>query len=407
MPFHAFVTTWLGSWLGQRGVWQSWKELLISLMAIAFIQLCWKYPTYRQIWQTGWVKTISGFTIIGLLVSLFALMRHDVGLTPLAYGLKIDLEYWIVALMALAVATKQILHRAIAITLVAGAVVSGFVVLQAYVLPADWLTMFGYGSGSIPPYLYLTATSDTLRFAGTLGGPNQLGTYLVIVIALTLTQLVRRPWLVGTLGLNVVALWHSYSRSAWLAATATLPILWIHIPHRHRRLAAFGGIACLLLATIITMAQLNKYPALQESLLHSPASHHQNPASSDSLRLTSIVDGLEAVAGSPLGHGFGSAGPATFQASQPFIIENQFLQIAYETGWLGLVAFGAGLGFLIWSLWVGPCQPVGKAIALALAAISFAGLMLPTFSDSTTTLIAFILAGLAIGEDTYVKTARL
>ena len=402
MPFHAFFTTWLGSVVGYRGLWQSWKELLIAMMVGCLVWLMWKVPAYRSIWQEPWVKAASFFAGIAVVVSFVAIFNQTSTFWPVVYGLKIDLEFWVIAVLALSVSSSKLITKAISVTLTAGLVVSIFVVLQAYVLPPDWLTQFGYGPTTIPPFLYLTATSDTLRFAGTLGGPNQLGTYLVIIIALSIIQIVRHPLIIGGLGLNFLALWNSYSRSAWLAALVTLPLIWLHIAHRHRRLAALGGAAFILAAMIATTVLINKYPALQESILHSTAAHHQNAASSDSLRLTSIQEGAQAVLTSPLGHGLGSAGPATFQLAEPLIIENQFLQIGYETGWLGLGAFGIALSLLIMSAWRSRQQPFGIAMAVAVTAIALAGFMLPTLTDSSTALIAFSLAGLASGNKPHV-----
>lgn len=407
MPFHAFLTTWLGATFGYRALWQSWKEIVIASMALAWLWLVWRHPErFSHIAKQHWFQAVVAFGVCGLVASLLALSKHDLALTPFLYGLKTDTEFLVVAALAYSVATSSFIHRAVKLTLGAGIIVSLFVLLQAYILPPDWLASFGYNQDTIPPYLKLTATSDTLRFAGTLGGPNQLGTYLVIIIALTLTSLVQFPILAIGLILNLCALWQSYSRSAWLGALATMPLLWLHIPHRHRRLALLGGGVGVLLVAAVTIMQLNKYPALQESILHSTATHHSNPASSDSLRLVSIKEGLKAVMSSPLGHGFGSAGPATFQNSQPFIIENQFLQLAYETGWIGLASFLLVIAWLVKEAWHSRSWQTGRAMALAVTAIALAGLTLPTFTDSTTAIIAFALLGLTAG-DKRVETKSL
>lgn len=53
----------------------------------------------------------------------------------------------------------------------------------------------------------------------------------------------------------------------------------------------------------------------------------------------SLIQGTELMLSQPLGAGMGSTGSASLMTEKPIIIENQYLFIAHELGWLGIVLF--------------------------------------------------------------------
>ncbi|HEY6736208.1 MAG TPA: O-antigen ligase family protein [Candidatus Saccharimonadia bacterium] len=399
MPFHAFLTTWLGTTLGHRAAVQSWKEVLLIGLALVGAGLAWHDPAYRRRWRAPWVYLAAGLAACAVLVTLVALSRQAVTPSQALLGAKIDLEFLVAGLLTTLVAGQRFSRWLIWTTIGAGVAVSVFVLMQVYVWPVNFLSQFGYGPTTILPFQYVDA-AKTLRYAGTLGGPNQLGAYLIIPLSLTAaltTSRRRRWWLLGT-PLMLFALYYSFSRSAWVGALASLALLLIWLVPRRWRWPVTGSLLGLLGAgAAVIWQQLASHPQLQHQLLHTTLEQRANPSTSSAEHVASLLDGLSTVARHPLGQGLGSAGPATIRTGQSYVIENQFLQVGAEAGWLGLGLFVLLLGWLVRQLRHSALQPWGTALAAALVGISVGGLFIPTWDDSTTALVAFTLAGSLAG----------
>jgi O-antigen ligase len=410
MPFHAFLSVWLGTITGHQAIIQSWKEVLIVILASLTAVLVWREPKRLAALRQPWVLAGAAFAAIALLVTIGALVTHGLSLTVAIFGIKTDLEFILAAIIATLVSTPAFAKRAVGATILAGLAVTAFALAQSYLLPPDFLAHFGYGPTTILPYLHLSATSDTPRFGGTLGGPNQLGAYFIIVASFTFTiSLAMRWWrMLLALPAIIMASFHTYSRSAWIGLVVALAIIGIGAAARRIRIiVALGVVAIILAGTGLTMALISSHPALQQSILHASAATHDDTMSSDSLHAASLSDAVRAIDHAPLGHGLGSAGPATFRTSSPNIIENQFLQISYETGWLGIIAFLATLGLLIRQLLraKGIFRLASLAAAASLIGISVAGFFIPTFADSTTALVSWTMAGI-LASLTGAKTTQ-
>ena len=396
MPFHAFLSVWLGQLTGQQTLIQAWKEVLLLVLAGLTSIEVWRHRELLERLRQPWVWALAGFTAVALFVTLIT--RPP--LATAAFGIKTDLEFLLAALIALLVATPNFVRRLIQIVLIGGAAVCSFGLLQAFVLPVDFLTRFGYGPDTIQPFLQIAAGSDALRFGATLGGPNQLGTYLILIITLSLWQ-ARKPgqhrwWLVLS-SASFVVLFNTHSRSAWIgaivAATATLVAA---TPARYRRRVGLGMAAAAVAGLLGLSVFVSTSPAAQYYVLHSRADQHDEQTGSDSQRLASIMAGARAAMEHPLGHGLGTAGPATLRADPDSenVIENYYLQIAYEAGVVGGLLFVVLLGLLIHRLsrHSGPNRH-GQPVAAALVGLSVVALALPAWTDSTTSLILMTVAG--------------
>jgi hypothetical protein len=137
---------------------------------------------------------------------------------------------------------------------------------------------------------------------------------------------------------------------------------------------------------------------LQYYLLHSSAKFHDQRGS-DFQHLTSLQSGTSAVSAQPWGHGLGTAGPTVFHTGSGQIIENYYLQLGYEAGLLGMLLFMSGIILVCWYLVRRPTpQPLGVALAGAVIGISVNALVLPAWTDSTTSLVCWILVGAALGS---------
>src|SRR5437879_949183 len=73
--------------------------------------------------------------------------------------------------------------------------------LQAFVLPLDFLRHFGYSSATIFPYETINHNSQYIRVMSTLRGANPLGAYLILPISglLVLMTVGKRSWRRGLL----------------------------------------------------------------------------------------------------------------------------------------------------------------------------------------------------------------
>src|SRR5437899_2431352 len=69
MPFHAFLTVWLGSIIGHRAIIQSWKELLLILMCGAAIAMIVRRPQLLDRLRRPSVLALAGFMAVALAVT--------------------------------------------------------------------------------------------------------------------------------------------------------------------------------------------------------------------------------------------------------------------------------------------------------------------------------------------------
>jgi hypothetical protein len=397
MPFHAFLSVWLGSLTGQGMIIQAWKEVLILILAGLSVRLVWREPDRLRRLQKPWIYAIGIFAAIAVLVTL----ATQPPLTLIAFGLKTDLEFLVCAVIAVLVATPELVRRAIQVVLITGAIVGGFAALETTVLPRDFLTNFGYGPNTVDPYL-LVSGSEVARFPSTLGGPNQLGTFMILPLCLSLTLLLRKPKLryvaAGVFGLCLVGLFVSYSRGAWIGAfIALLGTIYLAVEARSRQWFRIGLGIGVIISLLAIPPLVMRSPTLQYYLLHSSLETYDHSNRSDSERAESLADGLAANLEQPLGHGLGTAGPATFHIKAPNIIENQYLQIGYEAGLLGLAAFLAIVMLLAHTIFR-QNHLFAPAVACTLIGISLTALVLPVWTDSTTAIVAWTLAGLMAGR---------
>ncbi|HSX02481.1 MAG TPA: hypothetical protein VLI05_04175 [Candidatus Saccharimonadia bacterium] len=396
MPFHAFLTVWLGSLVGHRAILQGWKEALLVLLAGLAVALVVQQPAYLKRLHRPAIWAVMAMVALGLLVT--GITRPS--LATVLFGAKSDYEYLWAFVLAIMVATPAFLRRALSIILATAAVVISFGLLQVLVLPADFLTHFGYGPATIQPYLVLDPAVSSLRFASTLGGPNQLGTYLIIPLSLALAVgwQQRRWWLWLMLPTGGLVLIHTYSRSAWLGAAMALMLAALALIPPRRRAYGLLGLGALTATAGVGVAWLIQQGGrLQYYLLHSSLVFH-NQRGSDFQHLASLRTGLQQLATAPFGHGVGTAGPGVFYTGVGTIIEDYYLQLGYETGALGLIGFVALIVIAARELWrQAVANPVAAGLWGALIGISANALVLPVWTDSTTALVFWIATGAVIG----------
>ena len=401
---HAPLSVWLGTVFPDASLLiKSWKELLM----LALVPLAVIIVTRRQLWRellSDWIfRAVSIYTALHLVLT--AVMYQ--GTTATAAGLAIDLRYilffgLVYVLIRTAPRYRSLLLKVAAI---GAAIVVGFAALQVF-LPRDILASIGYGPDTIAPYLTVDKNPDYVRVNSTLRGPNPLGAYAGMMLALLAALVIAkgrkfvRKYAVALeifTVCSVVALWISYSRSALVAAVMGVAIVCGATIMRRlsrRSWIVLSAVACALAGGLI---------AGQNSSFVSNVLLHENPdggsaISSNDDHVSSLQTGTDRLLRQPFGAGVGSTGSASLHGDSPIIIENQYLFIAHETGWLGLLLFVALFGLVMARLWQRRTDWLALGVFASGIGLALIGLLLPVWVDDTVAIVWWGLAAMAIAR---------
>jgi hypothetical protein len=411
---HAPLTVYFGTQFPQiAGIIKAWKEML---MLTALVLLAVDY-TRRRAWLAAskdkLVWLISGYATLHLIL---AAMYH-LPANAIIAGLMIDLRY--IAYFALVYlflrsypAYKESFLR---IAMTGAAIVVGFAVLQL-VLPHNFLAYFGYGDATIQPYITIDKNPAFVRENSTLRGPNPLGAYAIMVLCGVATY-----WIAQRKKLNdntrttfiffavagLISLVVSYARSAWLgAAVALIAVFAI----KNKGVVTWRKAGYIAGATVVIGALV--YGARDTSFVQN-ALIHNNPTTgasvdSNTQHLDSVTGGLTSMAAHPLGQGVGSTGSASLFTDSPTVVENQFLFVAHETGWLGLALFIAITSVVLARLWRKRSDWMAFAAFTSGVGLIVVGMLLPVWADDTISIVWWGLAAviLATGKETHGKATN-
>ena len=339
---------------------------------------------------------------------LVLLAYKPTGLAPTLAGLAIDLRYvFYFSLVYLAMRLYPNYRKMFIRVGIAGAlVVLIFALLQVFILPHDVLKYIGYNIDTISPYLTVDQNHDFIRINSTFRGPNPLGAYAGMVLTLIVAAVAKRKlkkdkWplvLVGILSAGgLVALWSSYSRSALIGTGVAIAIVLTIVTAKKKILFKpwFASAVVLIVA-------VSGFLAVNNSSFISNVVLHENPNGDSSVNsneghINSLQDGLGQMIHQPLGDGIGSTGSASLFGNQPTIIENQYLFIAHEAGWLGLGYFMFIFGLIMTKLWQLKKNWLALGILASGIGLTLIGLLLPVWVDDTLSIIWWGLAAVATG----------
>ena len=289
-----------------------------------------------------------------------------------------------------------------------------FAVLQVFVLPHDILRYIGYSTQTITPYLTVDLNYDFVRINSTLRGPNPLGAYAGVILAIIAAAVVRgkiapdKKRIGIAIGLAIaaaVALWASYSRSAAGAAIIMVGIvLVVGLRHLLSRRVWIAG-------AVVTFALVGGLFAIRDSPFVSNVILHENPnggsaEKSNDGHVDSLQDGTARMVRQPFGAGIGSTGSASLGTDQPLIIENQYLFIAHETGWIGLTVFIGLFGLILRRLWQRRRDWLALGVFASGIGLAVIGLLLPVWVDDTVSIVWWGLAAVALAGGVYGKRTR-
>lgn len=410
---HAPLSVWLGSiWPENELLFKVWKEFLMIFAVGLVVTMITRRRLWTELGRDKLFWCIVAYA--GLHILLMGMFRLNAEAT--LAGLAIDLRY--VLFFGLVYVALRVIpqYRQIFITIgIVGAfLVVGFATLQLF-LPRDILAYIGYGPDTIAPYLTVDKNDDFVRVNSTLRGPNPLGAYAGMVLAIITAVLVRTKvwlntkyrWLIVVLGAcSLVTLWISYSRSAWIgAAVAVGLVLAVTVA---RKLPRWSWIVvCGILGALVGGLLVARDTSFVSNILF-----HENPeggssVSSNDEHAESLAFGLERLWQQPLGAGVGSTGSASLYTDSPVIIENQYLFIAHEAGWIGLGLFLTIFGLIMKRLW--RLRRAWLVLGIFASGVSLAliGLLQPVWVDDTVSIIWWGLAAIALtGGGNATKTKQ-
>jgi O-antigen ligase len=279
------------------------------------------------------------------------------------------------------------------------AIVTLFGLLQAFILPQDFLKHFGYGQSTIPAYQTINSNQSYVRIQSTLRGVNPYGAYLVLITSVMtalILKLRRNYKMVALLIASLVTLIYTFSRSAWIGTFVALAFVVVLALYKTRLFKAvvLGGLILLIIAAALVVTD---HSTRLQNIIYHTQSNSAVKTTSDQGHLSGLESGLKDIYHQSLGGGVGTAGPAsTYNPKRIRIAENYYIQIGQETGVLGLGLFLAINISVACRLW----RRRDSSLALGLFA-SFLGLVVVNmlshaWEDPTLSYLWWGLAGIAM-----------
>ena len=336
---------------------------------------------------------IALFALLNLLMALFS----DNSVVSRASGLEFNLRYYIFFVLVYIALKMFPSHKMlfIKIGIISAAIVCIFGLLQIFVLPKDILRHIGYSSETIYPYMTVDKNESYIRINSTLRGPNPLGAYVVVVISMIFAMMIKiRPKLnqkrLVLLSLltfsSIVTLLGSYSRSAWIAAAISLLVVLFITQSWRAFIKIFIASLSICLIVVVSMFSLVKSDFISNIFLHDNPSSSSKTDSNEQ-HSKSLSQGLSLMVSQPLGAGIGSTGSASIMDGNGLIIENQYLFVAHELGWLGLVLFVFINAILLKELWKRRNGWFATGVIASGVGLMLIGLVLPIWVDDTVSII--------------------
>lgn len=410
IPFHAFLITYFSDILALQGSEKiflaSWKELILIILALKVV---WRAYIGRQFPFKILLVDKLIFALFILSLITFAALKIDliVGIWGLRYDFELFIIYFVIRSFSW---SKDEIIKAIKIILISGILVAIFTLIQAWFLPKDFLVHFGYSDEilwspkkPIPAFQEIGG-SGIIRSQSFLAGPNQLGSYLLVLLSLVLGICIFKKalkWKVVFTLLGIlfaIALFYTYSRSGWVGFGALFVVwsfIWAGKKHWLKVAGAYVGLLILVLVLVKTGVFGGNFNDVYLQ--------HQG---STPERIERVKDAFVEIIKHPVGIGIGQAGLVTTRFSDGQLIpENWYLQIGLELGILGLLIYIGIIIEFFRQLWIKlktVTKNIDKKIALSaligFVGLSVYGLFLHVWSDISTTFVSWFLMGLVFAS---------
>lgn len=401
--FHAPLTVGFDSiWPEYAPFIKAWKELLMGVAFVLLVVLAIRRKMLSRILSDRLMQIALAYAGLHFLIPAFLPTSID----QIGAGLLIDLRYifyFVLVYVLLRLVPEY--KRYFIYVLIGTAVLSIiFALLQIFVLPKDVLSLIGYSRESIAPFLTVDDNHAYVRINGTLRGPNPLGAYVVILSSVLLAYAAvtwkrlesRMRWIATGAGLGLLLVMNStYSRASLIGLLiAAAVIIGVVANKRTRKILAIAG----LLIAIVGAGALFAFrdnPTVASVVFHDDP-NTGSAIDSNAGHADSLIDGFQRMVRQPFGAGIGSTGSASLAGDNPLIIENQYLFIAHEVGWLGLVLFVGLFAVIMKRLWVNRQDILALSIFASGCGLAVIGILHPVWVDDTVSIVWWGAAAVAL-----------
>ena len=395
---HAPLSVFIGSKVPAFALGiKAWKEIMMVIAALLVV-LRYGQRLVRDFRRDPLVILCGLYIVLHIVLALPA---ANGGLAAIA-GLMVDLRYIAYFILIYVVTRYNPRYRAWLwhTAAIGAAVVLGFLLAQ-FVLPVDFLKHLGYNEATIAPYMLVDMNSAFVRYNSTLRGPNPLGAYAIIVVSIaTAWWLIRakklrdKRWLALPAfyaAIGTVAVWVSYSRSALAAAAGSIGLVAaLRFGRRVSRRVWLAGIG-IMLACIAGLYLIRNTEFFHTVIIHDNPTTGARTTSNDD-HVKSLSAGIARMTQQPLGAGVGTTGSAAMYGSMPHIIENQYVMVAHEVGWLGLALFVLIYTLVLCGLWKQRRQWYAVGLWASGVGLALVGIVLPVWADDTVSIVWWGLA---------------
>lgn len=404
MPFHIFLTQWLSLYTGGLDVWKVAKDILLAIITLFVI--CSVMVAGRATRFFRWLIALTA--LYATFHVLLWLLHPDIYRNSAYIGFVYNLRLPCFAILGLGASLlwpEAVRSRTLIKVILAVSTIVAFLGVLQYFLPKDILTHFGYGiDRGARAAFYIDDKAGFPRIMSTLREPNSLASYLLVPT--TLATLLwfkvhvtkQKLVLSGAIGLLALAIFLTFSRSAWMGVLLALGLAvgWQYrakLVYFARRYWVVGAVV-LLVGASVAYAQRNT-PFVQGYISHTS---NDGDLSSNDYHWIFVKQGIEGIINQPLGHGPGTAGLASIQNPKgSFLTENYYVQIGYEVGVLGLLVFVSLNVLLYRALWRQRSELLPVVLLATFWAYVLINMLLHIWSNEAVACQWWLLTGLVIG----------
>lgn len=413
MPFHVFLSQSLSLLTGGLDAWKIGKDLLLFILAAFTICLVFWQGRASRIFKLLTIASVSYAALHFMLWWLHPELYERTAALGTIYNVRVPL-FAVIGAGAVALLPKFAFSSVMKWVLGTSTVVAFLGILQ-YFLPNDLLVHVGYSiERGVLPSFAIDSNPSFPRIMSTLREPNALGAYLIvpslalILLVCKATERPKRLIFGGCLGLHLLALALTQSRSAWLAfaVSVVIALLWQYRAWFVGFIKKFWYVWIALLIALGSSALLIKDTHFFQAYIIHTSEARTSELDSNELHWLFAKRGLEGMVEQPLGHGPGTAGLVSIQnPGGSFLTENYFIQLGYEVGIFGLALFIAVNVWLYRLIW--RRKDIWSVVLLSsFWAYVITNMFLHTWSNEAVAAQWWILAGMAAASVTVFRPVR-
>lgn len=407
IPFHIFLSTWIGSSFEILETTKVAKDIVMMLGATCAFIPSVTQPWFKKLLKDRLVQLILVYAALTVLLALVRPTDQDAEVLGLVYNTRFLLFFLYAVLLTRLFDVKHLQKRAVQIVIASGVAVLLFGVLQYTVLSSTALTHVGYSrENGVLPAFFIDDKPDLERVMSTLRDPNSLGSYILIISGLALAALrkLKNPDIKraakGVLALSVLCLWFTFSRSAWLGFILTVGVVAVICLYSKKRINFKKSYVAIAVATLLALSG-GVFVARDSYFIQNVVFHADDSTvleDPNQLRVRFWQESAEDIATNPTGNGPGTAGLASIKndVQGTVLNENYYLQIATETGIAGLALFLTIIGMCMYRLWSLRASTIAVGLLASLVGLTFTNILVHIWSNEAVAYTWWGLAGLII-----------